>query len=375
MPKFAIKLGLRPFHPVPTAMTGPLRIKAVSGIPAPSGAPFMPTLRPATLQKLPTLFTSNAGPSTPPPTHTSVAAILEGTPSIEGLWSRRRGYDAMKVASGETRFPRLEALVAHLVGHLPSPHIVERGPGNFAALAIALARRYSITVIEQLNVVHPLYDEIPPPIRNNIKLLDVAHAPKHPTADLGIWIHPIPYVMKGYDGIFNYAVMGQDIKPGGYLVVQTEASFTIPPSSAWELLHDGLNIGILAPTLFVDFPGKTIVLRRALPLPADWHTLAQSNPEAFTDRVRRKIAVIKNTLRERIARRELTSVMNAWYQNHVLPELEIINAAFKIHFPRTRTTERHNLARDLMIMSNSIPVFLMAEDIVHVSLTLDEVGK
>lgn len=360
------KLDLQPFRASPPLATGVLRISTISGVPYKTQAFFSPRFNIPAILRLKKPHTI--------PSAASIATILQAKSST-GPWNMGWEYDLVHVASGETRYPRLEALVAHLVGHLSSPYIIERGPGRYAALSVALARHYKITVIEKLSHVRPNYDGLPASIRGNIQLLDIAQVPASPIADLAIWIHPIPYVMMGYHGIFDFSVMGQDIKPGGYLVVQTEVNCTIPESPEWELVYSGLNIGFLAPTHFTGFPGKTLVLRRAPSLPADWHTLAQSNPDAFSARVRSKIAAIKIALEECIAQRELASVTAAWYQKHILPELEIMNAAFKTHFPRALTTGRHTLARDLMIMSNAIPVFLMAEDTMKVSVTLDEVGK
>ena len=117
-------------------------------------------------------------PTAATPTHDSIAAILEGNPPATGPWGMGWMHIPEMVASGETRYPRLEALVAHLLAGKTSPHIVERGPGMYSALSIALARHYRITVIEKIkNGYAPNYDSVPQAIRANITFLDVAQAP------------------------------------------------------------------------------------------------------------------------------------------------------------------------------------------------------
>lgn len=197
-----------------------------------------------------------------PPTHDSIAAIFKKPPAT-GPWGMGWDYDKGFIVSGATHYPRLEALAAHLVAGKTSPRIVERGPGRYAALAIVLAQRYSVTVIEKLQDVRPNFDGLPAGIRDNIRLLDLKQAPTAPFADLTIWIHPIPQLMMDDDEILDLPFMGQDVVPGGYLVIQTERQYYgIHPDPDWELVHDAHHGGFLAPSRFVNYTSRTIVLRR-----------------------------------------------------------------------------------------------------------------
>lgn len=301
----------------------------------------------------------------------SVATILENAPSTTGPACDRR-FQMWEFPIGDARYPRLEALVAHLVGQNASPIIIERGPGRYGHLAASVARHYPITLIEKLNEFEPRLGSLPPDVRTKITVLDVTQAPVMPTADLAFWIHPIPSLMKSDDDILNLAFLGQDVVPGGYLVVQTEVQYYIvPPSPEWELVYEGLNKGFLAPSNFMEFPGKTIVMRRtAVQLPSDWHELVQVQPDVFADRVHHKLNTIKIELSTRLASGDNASAINAWYHRQALPELEIMSTAFKMHFPRQSTRQRHELARDLMSMVNAIPVYLMAEDLERIKILI-----
>jgi hypothetical protein len=281
-----------------------------------------------------------------------------------------------KVASGETQYPRLETLVTHLLSDKTSPHIVERGSGVYSALSIALARRYRITVIEKIRNGHiPNYDSVPQEIRANITLLDVAQAPATTSADLAIWIHPIPHLMKDDDDVLDLAFMGQDVVPGGFLVIQTEVQYyEIHPEPDWEVIHDNRHHGFLAPSRFANFSSRTIVLRRKpTPLTSSWDDLAQTNPNAFAVQAHALIDRVTIELSARLERNDTIGVVSGWYMRSALPDLEQANMAFKIHFPKRYTERRDQLSRALMIMSYTIPVFLEESDLTQVRLRLSEV--
>lgn len=206
------------------------------------------------------------------PTPNSVAAILRQQPPVLPRRPFQPGnvYDLVEIAAGQLRYPRLEALVDYLVAGRAHPMIVERGSGRHGALAVTVARKYPITIIEKTRVM-PHLGGIPEAVRKNITLVDHMRAPQIPWADLVIWIHPVPSMMTN-DDVLDLDMMGQDVAPGGYLVIQTESTqYFIPETPEWKVLFSDTTMGFLAPSDFANWTGqnmgRTIVLQRQNTLP------------------------------------------------------------------------------------------------------------
>lgn len=313
------------------------------------------------------------------PTHESIAAILQGNPSATGPFGMGYIYDLPYVVSGETRYPRLEALVAQLLANKASPQIVERGAGEFAALSVTLARLYPhITVIERLKDVRPNFDGVPLQLRNKIRLLDIYEVPTVPFADLAFWIHPIPYIMTERDAqTLNLSLLGQDVVDGGYLVVQTEVDYVVPQSPGWKLIYGGRNVGFLAPSKFANASAHTIVLQK-IPqsTPDDWLTLMEVDPNTFVQRAYEKIEALKAELTARLARGENASIIKAWYQRNVLPEISMINGLIKTHIPQeVPYSAFRTLNHALEFWCTTIPMHLEYGDIDSLKAFTDSLPK
>lgn len=289
-----------------------------------------------------------------------IAAILEGNPSEITTPTGKYLYDITDVASGAVRYPRLEALVDLLVGPIPHPTIIERGSGRYGHLAVSVARRRPIIVIERLRDTEPTLTGVPGEIRSRIRVMDFKDAPRTPTADLAIWIHPYPNLLKDDDDVLDPDYMGQDVKPGGYLVIQTEKEHLVMPETPnWELVYIGRHMGFLAPSYFLHGTNTTLVLRRTTAvLPTTWHELANTHPGAFMVRAQKTIDATKTAMTERITRGQNSGEMITWYWQTVLPEIETISTLLRgllSHHPEIKFYE---LSRELGPWATIIPAWL-----------------
>jgi hypothetical protein len=166
----------------------------------------------------------------------AIERLLEEIPSgppfpfslEEGKNKRVKTYELM--GQGRLRYRRLEGL-HHLLSEgrdLREILAVENGPGSIPDVAIALAQMGSSVFIKE-----PGRHNLPrhqrfvrkaasPEIRQRILYISPSSTHEITPADIVYWTNPDPYGLNKPKGVSLEIYLGRDVKPGGYLVLQTD---------------------------------------------------------------------------------------------------------------------------------------------------------
>lgn len=154
------------------------------------------------------------------------AAVAAGSSRIQSL------------ANGEWRHRRLEALHRLLATgrNMQDLEVVENGPGVLLDIAVTLASLGSRIRVKDVDGLSStiyqaiLETDIPTPLQERISItprneLDLAGA-----ADIAYWANPEPLFLHRLAASRSEGYLGRDVRPGGYLVIQTDHRPTRHPS-------------------------------------------------------------------------------------------------------------------------------------------------
>ncbi len=185
--------------------------------------------------------------------------------------------------------PRLETILFSLIQALPEDTgkltYVENGPGAMFFTSLLLAEFGQEVIIKEPQRAcqrawsQALAEWFPQELAKRIRLLPTIEEIEEPTsAEISIWSHPNPYMMTGSgamprttDADDPTEYLGRDVKPGGFLVLQTDAQIYQElqfPRKEWDVVYDTpTRVGswpndFVLPTEYYSFPAALRVLRR-----------------------------------------------------------------------------------------------------------------
>lgn len=191
--------------------------------------------------------------------------------------------------SRELTLPRFETLLFALIQTLPEQTrrltYVENGPGGMFFSALLLAEfGHEVIIKEPERACQRVWSQameawFPQKLAGRMRLLRTIEEIEEPSpAEIVFWPHPNPYMMTGAgfrpkittsDDPTYY--LGRDVKPGGFLVLQTDSSAYQElqfPRDEWEVVYDTPDrVGswpsdFVLPTEYYNFPAALRVFRR-----------------------------------------------------------------------------------------------------------------
>jgi hypothetical protein len=190
-----------------------------------------------------------------------ITAILDDEPrmTLDGKTSSERSINAdLRLhASGRMSFPRLRAFNNLLFGESPRHEVtvVENGPGSLIHLSLEICMMGCQMFVKDLDWNKPVFSEnlanafgyVPA----NFHYMEYKEIDQPTPAEAAFWIHPnqpqilgeARYVYRRGKGQINY--MGRDVRPGGFLIIQSESEIFTPWSKfdtdLWEEIWIGCH--------------------------------------------------------------------------------------------------------------------------------------
>jgi hypothetical protein len=178
-----------------------------------------------------------------------------------------------RIIVGQVQLPRLAALHRLLCGR-KSPQetfAIENGPGGLIHTTAALRAMGTAVLVKEIDAsAFRIFEDgvrrlFPRAFREGLAYaIDVPSVGLRTPADIAYWVNPEPGMFSS-DIVAVAGYMGRDVRPGGYLVIQSDIlrrrNFR-PDPAAWERIYFNLIEGLVYPTTIWDMDMALIVLRR-----------------------------------------------------------------------------------------------------------------
>lgn len=162
-------------------------------------------------------------------------SITDRSPSRMGSSERRDRY-----LSGTLSFPRWKFLLRLLQASVGRKEMVavDNGPGFYIDIAMVAAELGINTYLKEIDPirVQSLMGEhwplLPPSLQARIQIVPPDVIDEVTPADLSYWVHPMVELPRDAS-LFEY--LARDVRPGGYLVVQTDMSeYRFGVEAGWD---------------------------------------------------------------------------------------------------------------------------------------------